>query len=49
MLSWEQEVPLALPWDTIIAQSCITPPYILRQRVTHDCVSIISLIVYIAI
>ena len=26
----------------ILAKSCVTPPYIFRQRVTHDCASILD-------
>ena len=38
----KQEVPLAI-LSRILAQSCVTPPYILRQRVNiHDCASILD-------
>ena len=32
---WKQEVFLAI-LSRILAQSCVTPPYIFRQRVTHS-------------
>ena len=32
----KQEVSLAL-LSRILTRSCVTPPYIFRQRVTHDC------------
>ena len=34
-----KEIPLA-----ILAQSCVTPPYIFRQRVMHDCASILDIV-----
>ena len=38
---WEQEVFLAI-LSRILTQSCVTPPYIFRQGVTHDCASILD-------
>ena len=39
--SWDQKVPLELLLR-ILAQSCVTPPYIFRQRVMHDCANILD-------
>ena len=36
-----KEIPLAI-LSRILPQSCVTPPYIFRLRVTHDCGSILD-------
>ena len=38
-----KEIPLAILSRILdLAQSCVTPPYMVQHRVTHDCVSILD-------